>query len=547
MKTAVVLFFAFFVLYVLTMGGHLYSPDEEVIFRTTQSLALRGSLAVEPLAEFATKRGIDGREYAQYGIGQPVLSIPLYYFGTLLTRIIPSPVVHRFQWDTTQYNDRSLDAILLRFGVSLFNQFIMALLVVVLYAFCYYLTRDRIASLLAAIMFGCGTMAWVHSKTYFSEPLAALCTLSAFFLLYKGLREHRPVLLLFAGTLAGYGVLTRLDTLLTIPGFLLLIVLENWATFRKHIGAQAARPLQFIRAQYATGDSLRAYSFFLPIVVILLLIVMLNKMRFGYFLATGYEDQAEGLRFSTPLLAGLYGYLFSVGKGVFFFSPVLVLFFFAIKKFTHEFRNAAIALLTIILVFLLVHATWQNWTGGWCWGPRHIFLVHAFVAMPIVAFLTTPRSAAVRIVYLVLLLVGIAVQLYGASQNFIDYYIEFYRTPQKPPNCYALYSPDDTIMLDQSYVLLGRSDENQPPLGIPLWALIAPPNDSIYIPQNSQWATYAMMLGNRKHDFLLIAPLNDSIYVPQNSQWSAYAVMLRQGKHDFFWLHFLFPKAETPK
>ncbi len=514
-KASIVLFFAFLGLYLLTMGGHLYSPDEELMFRTTQSLALRGSLAVEPLAGFATKRGIDGRQYAQYGIGQPVLSIPLYYFGTLLTKIVPSPGVQRFQWDTMQYHDRSPDAVLLRFGVSLFNQLIMALLVVVVYAFCCYLTRDRIASLLTAILFGCGTMAWVHSKTYFSEPLAALCTLSAFFLLYKGLRENRPVLLLLAGTLAGYGVLTRLDTLLTIPGFLLLILLENWTTFRKRIGAQTARPLQFIRAQYATGDSLRAYSFFLPIVVILLLIVMLNKMRFGYFLATGYEDQAEGLRFSTPLLAGLYGYLFSIGKGIFFFSPTLVLFFFAIKKFTHEFRNAAIALLTIILVFLLVHASWQNWTGGWCWGPRHIFLVHAFVGVPIVALLTTPRSAAVRIAYSVLLLLGIAVQIYGASQNFIDYYIEFYRTPQEPPNCYALYSPDDSIALDQNYLLLARSNESQSPQQIPLWALIA--------------------------------PLNDSIYVPQNSQWSAYAIMLRQGKHDLFWIHFLFPKAEMPK
>jgi len=114
-KTAVVLFFAFLGLYLLTMGGHLYSPDEELMFRTTQSLALRGSLAVEPLAGFATKRGIDGRQYAQYGIGQPVLSIPLYYFGTLLTKVVPSPGVQRFQWDKIQYHDRSPDAVLLRF------------------------------------------------------------------------------------------------------------------------------------------------------------------------------------------------------------------------------------------------------------------------------------------------------------------------------------------------------------------------------------------------------------------------------------------------
>lgn len=514
MKPTLAIFLAFLALYLLTMGGHLYSPDEELLFRTTESLALRASLAVQPLAGFATKRGLDGREYAQYGMGQPLLSVPLYYLGSIVTNIIPSSAVQRFSWGTAQYHDPSPDAVLLRFSVSLFNQFVMALLVVVVYRFCYYLTRDRIASLLTAILFGCGTMAWVHSKTYFSEPLAALCALSAFFLLYKGLRERRPVLPLLAGTLAGYGVLTRLDTILTIPGFLLLIVLENWTAFRQQIGEKTADISQFFRAQYSSRDSLRAFSFFVPIVLILLVIAVLNKMRFGDFLATGYEDQAHGVRFSTPLLAGLYGYLFSIGKGIFFFSPALVLFFFAIRKFVRQFRNAAIGLLAVIFVFLLVHATWQNWAGGWCWGPRHIFLVHAFLAVPIVAFLSTPRSAAVRIAYLVLLLTGIAVQLYGASQNFIDYYIEFYRTPRELPNSYALYCPDDSMVLDQYYVLFTRSTEDQSLQQVPLWALIA--------------------------------PLNDSIYVPQNSQWSAYALMLRQGKHDFFWLHFLSPKPGKP-
>jgi hypothetical protein len=509
-KTAIVVFLSFLCLYLLTLGGHLYSPDEELMFRTAQSLARRGDLAIEPLAGFASKRGIDGREYAQYGIGQPLLSVPFYYFGSLLTRVIPSAAVHRFQWDTTQYHDRSPRAVLLRFGVSIFNQMIMSLLVVAVYALCFYLTRDKIASVLTAILFGCGTMALVHAKTFFSEPLATLCALSAFYLLYRGVQERRFVFVTIAGAIAAYGVLTRLDTLLTIPGFLVLIMLGNWALFKERITTQPAGPFQFIRAQYGTAASLRSYTFFIPVVLILLLIAILNKIRFGHFLATGYEDQAEGVQFSTPMIAGLYGYLFSIGKGIFFFSPPLVLFFFSVKKFAHEYRNAAIGLLTIILVFLLVHSTWRNWTGGWCWGPRHIFLIHAFLAVPIVSLLTSPRSGSVRIAYSVLLLLGIAVQLYGASENFIDYYVEFYRTPKDPPNCYTLYSRDDSMILDQNYVLLVRDDEHQSAQQAPLW--------------------------------LLIAPLNDSIYIPQNSQWSGYAVMLKQRKHDFFWLHLLSPE-----
>ena len=43
-----------------------------------------------------------------------------------------------------------------------------------------------------------------------------------------------------------------------------------------------------------------------------------------------YSDQTEGIQFSTPVLAGLYGFLMSVGKGMFFFSPPLFLAFWGL-------------------------------------------------------------------------------------------------------------------------------------------------------------------------------------------------------------------------
>ena len=34
----------------LTGGGHLYSPDEEIMYRTARALWTRGTLAIEPLS-----------------------------------------------------------------------------------------------------------------------------------------------------------------------------------------------------------------------------------------------------------------------------------------------------------------------------------------------------------------------------------------------------------------------------------------------------------------------------------------------------------------
>ena len=55
MRHGLPLFLLLALLYGLTFGGHLYSPDEEILFRTTEALATRGCLAIEPLKGFATR------------------------------------------------------------------------------------------------------------------------------------------------------------------------------------------------------------------------------------------------------------------------------------------------------------------------------------------------------------------------------------------------------------------------------------------------------------------------------------------------------------
>jgi hypothetical protein len=506
-KGKLYLFVICFLFYFLLTGGHLYSPDEEILFRTTKSLARHGSLAIQPLFGFATRTGIDGKQYAQYGIGQPILAIPFYYLGVLFRAVLPDGWVKNVVGDTHQYHDGTARSYDLRFAVSLFNPVVSALLCVVLYSFCLRITRDRTASLLTAVLYGFGSLAVVQSKTFFTEPLAALLVFGALYAAFRGTRDRHLWLVLIAGLLLGYAILTRADSLITLPAFLVFIFLENYQEVLRRDVFEPKGFRLFLRSQFSPKEHLARFAFFAPVLLFMGLILSLNWRHFGSPFATGYEDQAEGVRFSTPLLVGLYGFLFSIGKGLFFFSPPLVLFFFAIKRFVAKERALSITVLVLIGAFLLFQSTWQNWTGGWCWGPRHIFLIHVFLALPIVALLASPRTPIIRIAFSILLVVGIAVQLYGSSQSFIDYYTQFYRTPQSLPNSYALYSPDDAVVLDRYYALY-ILDERGEPRPTPLWSLIA--------------------------------PLNDSIYVPQNSQWSGYAEMLRRGSNDFFWLHALF-------
>lgn len=470
------------------------------MFRTTQSLVENRSLAISPLFGFGTRTGRDGKEYAQYGVGQPIAAIPFYLLGKASLALTDGKFLKKIFRDTTSYHEPTGKAYVLRFFVSMFNQLLMALTVVLIATFAWWLSGDKTASVMTAVLYGSATMALPHSRTFFSEPLAGLMVLLSLFYLFKGLSFRRKLYMVFAGIAFGYALLTRTDSILFLPGLALFIALENLRLVRK-------KGINPIFAQFKRESLWQWVLFGIPVAIFVGIILWLNYYRYGEVFATGYEDQPEGIRFTTPVLAGLYGFLFSVGKGMFFFSPPLILVFFAIKRFWNEWRNLALALFVMVSVFLLVQSTWQNWAGGWCWGPRHIFQIHALLTLPIVMLLLSPRSSALRIIYSVLLVIGIVVQLYGSSQSFIDFYIDFYRTPERPPNAYLLYSDEEVGLLSHYYRL------------------------EFATPEASHLSTTL--------DFrLLIAPINDSVYIMQNSQWYGYLAMWKYGRTDFFWLRY---------
>ncbi|GAB4320539.1 MAG: hypothetical protein Kow0059_14930 [Candidatus Sumerlaeia bacterium] len=513
-------FFLFLLLYVATMGGHLYSPDDEVMFRTTRALATRGRLDIEPIAQgFATAPGRDGRQFAQYGVGQPLLAVPFYWLGGLLEPAggtVGAVLRAADPWLMVHHEGRAGDWAR-RLGVSLFNQFVGALLCAVFWGFVWELTRDRPAAWISTALLGAGSYVWAHSRPFFSEPLAALLILGSFYALHLGAVRRRTLWFALGGALFGGSLLVRLDSAFFGPG---LAVFFLALLFTGAPGADGAvEPLEgsgadksacanpFLSLDFPAVRPSDTLSFIgwlkgvvaatVPVLLGLACVFALNFYRFGALLTTGYEDQPEGLDFGTPLVAGLYGFLFSAGKGLFFFSPPLVLFFCAVGAFARRTRALAWGILAGACVFFLVQCKWRNFAGGWCWGPRHIFQLTPLLALPVGVWLSqvwrSASAGAVRVAVAVLLVVGAAVQLLGTSQNFISYYVEFYRTPEDGVYFAPLYGEGETQLL-------------YPP----------PP-----------------------------APINDSIYVPQHTQWRGNVLMLRLGRHDWFWLHLLNPPADA--
>jgi hypothetical protein len=515
-RKVLVVFLVFLGLYIATSGGHLYSPDEEIMFRMTESLARHGTFSVEPMLDaqgrsFATRRGVDGKEYPQYGLGNPLFAVPFYWVGDWVARIVdPARAEQLLGFRTVMYvpeaEGKAGPALVRRFAVSFFGAFVGAASCALLWLFAFRLrtlelqggtsapasrvppqgeeqadtpTCGREAqglsptatAWLVAVSYGAGTMALPHARTFFSEPLATFFVVASFYMLFRGGAARLSTAFL-AGLFYALALLTRLDSAVVGPAlglYFLLRYLEERSS-SPHLWTHSLRLEDLARQLFTPHFFSRVASFAAAPCAFAVVQFGLNWLHFGNPFTSAYADQPEGIQFRTPLLAGLYGYFMSIGKSIFLFSPAIVLGLAGWRRFASSHPALAYTLAIATAMLIIFHGRWQNWAGGWCWGPRHIFMVHALVMLWATGF-AVPWNRMRRLALVVILPIAFGVQLYGASQNFIDFYILYYRTPETQPNAYVMYSNEDLT---------------------PMRA-IAPINDSIYVPQNSQWYRYAEM------------------------------------------------------
>ncbi len=351
------IFLVFSAFYLLTMSGHLYSPDEETMYLVTQGIALRGDVAVvadagAPVA--ALRPGIDGQHYSPYGILPSLLALPLFAVGALAA---PFGTV-AFDYAT-------------RMAVSSFNGLVTAATVALLAAWCLRLRVSPRKTFGVMLLYGVCTFAWPYARTFFSEPLTALLLLIAVERIATARSQRDTTWLLFvAGIAAGLMVATRLAGAIALP---LLAVYVLWPP-RPHLASTRStcieQLIQLVWRGLVWGSGL------LPGFALLL---AYNIARFDTLLATGYTSEAQA--FTTPLAEGIVGLLFSPGKSLLLYAPpVLLALPGAMRLWKHQ-RGLVVVILSICIAYVGLYAQWSMWWGGGVWGPRFLLPIIPLLIM----------------------------------------------------------------------------------------------------------------------------------------------------------------------
>jgi hypothetical protein len=216
------------------------------------------------------------------------------------------------------------------------------------------------------------TPLWAYGTMFFGHASAALLVTLAWFLML-GFPGHStslsPRRAALGGAVAGLAVATEYPTVL-LGGVIFVTLLVRRTALPVLVGCTAG-----------------AFIGVLPALVY-------HQVAFGAPWITGYSFKAASdfqaiiahgvFGISWPSLEALWGVLFSARRGLFFFSPILLLAPLGLWRMVRRrgFRDVA-PLAVAITTYVFFAAGFVDWEAGWCAAARHLVPIVPLLAIPV--------------------------------------------------------------------------------------------------------------------------------------------------------------------
>jgi len=319
-------------------------------------------------------------------------------------------------------------------------------------------------------------------NTYYPQPSVAFLVMGAVFSAYKWHYTQEQKWLWFLSAASGVAILFRLSAVLILPALIIYLI-------------------------FASPKQIR-WRWILPMVIGIgtagLVTAWYNWLRFGSFFETGYHEIA----WTNPPIYGLYGLLFSPGKGILFYAPMLVLSFVGSLLFVRKNKPEMWLIIGLWISYLAFYAPYNFWTGGFNWGPRFLLPLLALAFLPLGALLENKTVRGTKLIFIVFFIVGFLIQFPAVIVDHSRYLYQKFDDSADPSQAYG-----ETIQrLDSSPIL------QQWPTALDLI--------KAYF-QTDTWEKAGLSLKS----------ITDSKLTVPNGQALLYSEFFRRNTVDFWWLN----------
>ena len=327
------IFVFFFSCFAIVSTGR-FGGDGVENYLTAKSIVLDGDIAIDnnyrDIKEIQDRaEGVQGRaglHYSSFGIGMPILLIPLYVTGLLVSKCVPSVCPEH----VTQ------------FFTSFTNPVLVALTAVALFYLLLKMRFGPAVSFATIICYGFSTMSLIYTRSGFSEPAIGLSLILAVLLIWRYEESGNVGNMAAVSILAGYAVLIKSNSLLYLP------LLAGYVIYKSFKGG-------------ISSDKVRLWlAAFIPVAAFMLIYFYLRSIM-------NYGSDVEGVKIYNDIVArsmpqkpqfikGIIYYLFSAGKGYFFYNLPLVLGLFALHAERKERKQLHLFIMIIVLLNLFYYS-----------------------------------------------------------------------------------------------------------------------------------------------------------------------------------------------
>jgi hypothetical protein len=343
-----VYFFLLFglVLCILFSSGQIENPDTHLRLTQTRIIlddnkfGLPDDVGEDSHGNISINK--EGKRFMVYNPGQTIIFIPIYYAANLVT--------------TNEVNAYYFSA----FCVSFLNYMVHALCAFILFKIALLLGAIKKQAYLVSIFFGLTSYSFVFAQSTYEHHFEMCFILMSVYFSQKKDTNYAGLL---SGLMLSLGLVFRTTSILAVPAILLL--------------------------QKNNNERLKVL---MSLIIGVAFVLFYNYYRFGNPLETGYSlawSLAHSDKFDFWSFSGfpeaLFGFIFSPGKGLIFFSTTILIAFFAIKTFWKKQRLMFYAILLISAAYIIIFSLNFAWHGSiWSYGPRYILPIIPFLYLPII-------------------------------------------------------------------------------------------------------------------------------------------------------------------
>jgi len=310
-------------------------------------------------------KGKDGNTYSPTGLGFSIAYLPAVAMTDLFYK----------HYGITPYKYFPLESDWLIFLLASFtNSFFAAGLGLIMFLYFLELELTKKQSLILSLAGLFATNLFIYAKDAMAHMMFVMFLVLSFYLLKRYVRTKNKRLIIFSGISYGIVAITYNPTfLLPVGPYLLYYILltkfkfteEALKTFIKDFG------LFFIG--------------FLPFLGIYFWFENIKTLDPIYGRSTFYSEYAKHVLSHFPvgvIYEGIYGQLFSPGRSIFIYSPILLLIIFFWHKIKNKITAELMVFLSLSVIYILFYSL-QNtysdlygysalWHGESSWGPRYL-------------------------------------------------------------------------------------------------------------------------------------------------------------------------------